>query len=110
MKVDEKAFQFVMGDDGVSGPYRLHRDELRELLEAYESAKSAEQPVDCREAFEKWMLEQRATKVNMRPEGFYVVSGIQQQWQIWQHLWKPEREIVLAKNPTESNDGKSDEK
>ena len=69
-----------------------------------------EQPVDCREAFEKWMLEQRATKVNMRPEGFYVVSGIQQQWQIWQHLWKPEREIVLAKNPTESNDGKSDEK
>lgn len=37
----------------------------------------------CRAEFEKWMLEQRATKVSMRPEGFYAVPGIHQQWQAY---------------------------
>ena len=62
-----------------------------EMKKALESAKS-EQPVDCREAFEKWAARQ-LYKVGSHEDGRYVHPDTRIVWECWQAAWQHKQPV-----------------
>ena len=70
MSIDEKAFKAAWQKDWLWP----NEADGRKFIESYEAAKASEQPVDCREAFEKWCL----------TNSFHYENGL---WKAWKAAW-----------------------
>jgi hypothetical protein len=83
----------------INTPEELPRYELREglqyirnMLEDYRAAKASEQPVDCREAFENFCINNRYIITN--DNGAYERSETRALWRAWQAALATKRESV----------------
>jgi hypothetical protein len=89
MEIDEILKQ-IMNETDIGNIYEL-------AMQAYNSLPTNDQPVDCREAFEKW------SKQMPLPDGNYF-GYYQSAWEAWIHAWNacPEREAVTQWQPMDT--------